>query len=156
MASGRDLDKSLPPRSIYPRIRTICRVSLDMFHSNCFISKYAVPCTYVLPRILGSLEVSMFFYVVSCVFLVHLCVLVSFFKGFLHDNEVLFFCFSCTLFTSACWCHFFSLPFGVLSRQFPYCAQGNLRQWLQARPRQPWELQEAFRQVMYTLKYDAR
>eukprot|EP00752_Nemacystus_decipiens_P001338 g1328.t1 len=39
-------------------------------------------------------------------------------------------------------------PIPMLYIEFPYCAQGNLRQWLQARPRQPWELQEAFRQVM--------
>ncbi|CAN0447491.1 unnamed protein product, partial [Ectocarpus sp. 12 AP-2014] len=39
-------------------------------------------------------------------------------------------------------------PIPMLYIEFPYCAQGNLRQWQQARPRQPWELQEAFRQVM--------
>eukprot|EP00903_Cladosiphon_okamuranus_P007175 g6967.t1 len=39
-------------------------------------------------------------------------------------------------------------PIPMLYIEFPYCAQGNLRQWLQARPRPPWELQGAFRQVM--------
>ncbi|CAM9525155.1 unnamed protein product [Scytosiphon promiscuus] len=39
-------------------------------------------------------------------------------------------------------------PIPMLYIEFPYCAQGNLRQWLKAQPRQPWELQEAFRQVM--------
>lgn len=40
-----------------------------------------------------------------------------------------------------------SPPFAFLLRQFPYCAQGNLRHWLKAERRQPWELQAAFRQV---------